>query len=146
MIIYVPKSVTDAVKSRPDWPELEAAMKRAYGADWRLVSYDEMKHPAEAGEMEDSMEHEYISRKELIVWLMPYLQFGELVDPEVLIEDIRAMKAADVAPVVHGKWAHLGGDEWCCTNCGNVISTEGSWEHPYQKCCPNCGAKMDKED
>lgn len=47
MITYVPKSVTDAVKSRPDWPELEAAMKRAYGADWRLVSYDEMKHPAE---------------------------------------------------------------------------------------------------
>lgn len=145
MIIYVPKSVTDAVKSRPDWPEIEAAMKRAYEADWRLVSYDEPMHPEEAEEMEDSMENEYISRKELIVWLMPYLHFGELVAPEVLLADIRAMKAADVAPVVHGKWAHLGGDEWCCTNCGNVISTEGSWEHPYQKCCPNCGTKMDKE-
>ena len=39
MIIYVPKSVTDAVKSRPDWPELEAAVKRAYRDGWRLVSY-----------------------------------------------------------------------------------------------------------
>ena len=37
MIIYVPKSVTDAVKSRPDWPEIEAAMKRAYG-DGRRIS------------------------------------------------------------------------------------------------------------
>lgn len=43
------------------------------------------------------METEYISRKELIVWLMPYLHFGELVDPEVLFADIRAMKGAEVA-------------------------------------------------
>lgn len=34
--------------------------------------------------------------------------------------------AADVAPVVHGKWIHLGGDEWCCSACGFVITTEGS--------------------
>ena len=52
MIIYVPKSVTDAVISRPDWPEIEAAMKRAYGDGWRLVSCDEPMHPAEAGDME----------------------------------------------------------------------------------------------
>lgn len=71
---------------------------------------------------------------------------AQLNEREYLKSRILAMPAADVAPVVHGKWAHLGGDEWCCTNCGNVISTEGSWEHPYQKCCPNCGAKMDKED
>lgn len=32
--------------------------------------------------------------------------------------------AADVAPVVHGRWAHLGGDEWCCSACGFVITTE----------------------
>lgn len=47
MITYVPKSITDAVKSRPDWPEIEAAMKKAYGSDWRLVSCDEPMHPAE---------------------------------------------------------------------------------------------------
>ena len=34
--------------------------------------------------------------------------------------------AADVAPVVHTRWAHLGGDEWCCPVCGFVITTEGS--------------------
>lgn len=43
----------------------------------------------------------------------------------------------------HGHWAHLGGDEWCCSVCGNVIFTEGSWIKPTQKYCDNCGAEMD---
>lgn len=38
------------------------------------------------------METEYISRKELIVWLMPYVHTGEKVDPEALFADIRAMR------------------------------------------------------
>ena len=45
-------------------------------------------------------------------------------------------------PVVHGRWVHLGGDEWCCSVCGFVISTEGSWEKPIKKYCEDCGAKM----
>ena len=40
------------------------------------------------------------------------------------------MPVADVAPVVHGRWVHLGGDEWCCSECGFVITTEGSWDKP----------------
>lgn len=144
MIIYVPKSITDAVKSRQDWPELEAAMKRAYGADWRLVSYDEMKYPAEAGEMEDSMENEYISRKELIVWLMPYVHTGEKVDPEVLLADIRAMKGADVVSVVHGVWEPIIDgfgvlEGWIHPECGRTTREASAY-------CPTCGAKMDKED
>lgn len=51
--------------------------------------------------------------------------------------------AADVAPVVHGRWTHLGGDEWCCPVCGFVITTEGSWDKPAKKYCEDCGAKMD---
>lgn len=51
--------------------------------------------------------------------------------------------AADVAPVVCGRWVHLGGDEWCCSACGFVITTEGSWDKPTQKYCEDCGAKMD---
>lgn len=53
---------------------------------------------------------------------------------------------ADVAPVVHGRWAHLGGDEWCCSACGFVITTEGSWDKPTKKCCEDCGARMDGDD
>lgn len=51
--------------------------------------------------------------------------------------------AADVAPVVHGKWIHLGVDEWCCSACGFVITTEGSWDKPTKKYCEDCGTRMD---
>lgn len=45
----------------------------------------------------------------------------------------------------HGRWAYIGGDEWCCTNCGYVGSTEGRWEPMLDKFCSECGAKMDLE-
>ena len=57
--------------------------------------------------------------------------------------DIEGFPAADVAPVVRTRWAHLGGDEWCCPVCGFVITTEGSWDKPAKKYCEDCGAKMD---
>lgn len=50
----------------------------------------------------------------------------------------------DAEPVRYGKWQHLGGDEWCCTVCGEVIYTEGSWEKPTHKYCHECGAKMEE--
>ena len=59
---------------------------------------------------------------------------------------IRSVPKADVAPVVHGWWTHLGGDEWCCSACGFVITTEGSWDKPTKKYCEDCGAKMDGGD
>ena len=64
-------------------------------------------------------------------------------------KDVRrllSIPAADVAPVVHGRWVHLGGDEWCCSACGFVITTEGSWDKPTKKYCEDCGAKMDGDD
>lgn len=33
-----------------------------------------------------------------------------------MLDDVECFQpAAYVAPVVHGRWAHLGGDEWCCS-------------------------------
>ena len=61
----------------------------------------------------------------------------------IIQRDLLTMPAADVAPVVHTRWAHLGGDEWCCPVCGFVITTEGSWDKPTKKYCEDCGAKMD---
>ena len=53
--------------------------------------------------------------------------------------------AADVAPVVHGKWV-VGGvhgngviGNWKCDICKGVSLKETLY-------CPNCGAKMDLED
>lgn len=60
-----------------------------------------------------------------------------------LIDSISKLPAADVAPVVHTRWAHLGGDEWCCPVCGFALTTEGSWDKPTKKYCEDCGAKMD---
>ena len=45
-----------------------------------------------------------------------------------------------------GRWEHLGGDEWFCTACAHVITTEGSWERPCQKYCEECGAKMEGDE
>ena len=57
---------------------------------------------------------------------------------------IRYMDAADVAPVRHGRW--LCGDYY---DIGDVCS-ECDWDsqmtHPSYRYCPNCGAKMDKEE
>lgn len=56
---------------------------------------------------------------------------------------IEKAPTVDAVPVVHGRWAHLGGDGWCCSACGFVITTEGSWDKPTKKYCEDCGAKMD---
>ena len=52
----------------------------------------------------------------------------------------------DAVPVVHGRWEHLGGDEWCCSACGFVITTEGGWDKPTKKYCEDCGARMDGDE
>ena len=71
---------------------------------------------------------------------IPYLQAAKV------LREVSDAPAADVAPVVHGQWGHLGGDEWLCTACGFVITTEGSWDKPTKKYCEDCGAKMDGGD
>ncbi len=60
-----------------------------------------------------------------------------------LLDLIEKAPTVDAVPVVYGRWAHLGGDEWCCSACGFVITTEGSWDKPTKKYCEDCGAKMD---
>ena len=84
---------------------------------------------------------EYIRREDVIEWFMPYAHVGESIDADVVISDIKGMKAADVAPVRHGWWIY---DHWCefkCSVCG-----EFSKSKPYrgkENYCPNCGAKTD---
>ena len=89
---------------------------------------------------------EYIERGTAIAKLTAL----EVTEPSATMTDAKRlladMPAADVAPVVHSRWAHIGGDEWCCPVCGFVITTEGSWDRPAKKYCEDCGAKMDIED
>lgn len=60
-----------------------------------------------------------------------------------LAEDFHSIPAADVAPVVYGRWGtgrfnlETGNYEEQCIRCRNFSKEYGK---PY---CPNCGAKMD---
>lgn len=60
--------------------------------------------------------------------------------------ELRDVPAADVAPVVHGRWGtgrfnpETGNYEEQCTRCRNFSK---EYDKPY---CPNCGAKMDNAE
>ena len=83
---------------------------------------------------------EYIEREKVLSKAAPVEGcFSDMISAY----DVLMLPAADVAPVVHSRWAHFGGDEWCCPVCGFVITTEGSWDKPTKKYCENCGTKMD---
>jgi len=62
-------------------------------------------------------------------------------------EAIENIHAADVAPVVHGRWEQDADGDWYCTNCDEVVAIcESGRERTYRKpYCPNCGAMMDLE-
>ena len=67
-------------------------------------------------------------------------------DIEETHEIIKSLPSAEPKT---GKWKHLKGDEWLCSNCGYVVCTEGSWEHPLERgkdYCEHCGAKMRDEE
>lgn len=69
--------------------------------------------------------------------------------------DIKAIPAADVAPVVHGRWEcayddSTGETDITCSHCKNTrtvngcfVSTDGKSCYFEDDYCPNCGAKMD---
>ena len=72
------------------------------------------------------------------------------------IDTVNNVSAADVAPVVHGRWLNFYNDFSCaeCDRCGTTFevtdseSNEGLWNAfklSYNH-CPHCGAKMDEED
>lgn len=78
---------------------------------------------------------EYIEREAVLMKLM---QDGCSAKN---LQSISDMPAADVAPVVHGRWtitkARL--ENAVCSNCGRHFQ---SYYEAYRY-CPNCGAKMD---
>lgn len=55
-----------------------------------------------------------------------------------IIDALENIPAADVAPVVHGRWV-FGGDG--CVICSKCNEEESNDNH--RNSCPNCGAKMD---
>lgn len=68
------------------------------------------------------------------------------------VECILAEPAADVAPVVHGRFEDssdewFGTDVYTCSKCReSYVLVEGTPKENLWNYCPNCGAKMDGGD
>ena len=60
-------------------------------------------------------------------------------------DELAAIPSADVAPVRHARWEVVvgsdGKEHMVCTVCRKQQDLTGVFSY-----CPNCGAKMDKED
>ena len=94
---------------------------------------------------------EYIEREALIGDLtaaMDHRGMGQVIG-QTLIRYVKRQPAADVAPVVHGRWDDSGrytfpGGSTAvrCTNCGCAL-TESEYRLNNWNYCPVCGAKMD---
>ena len=80
---------------------------------------------------------EYIERENAIAWFMPYAHTGESIDADVVISDIKGMKAADVAPVRKGRWESDGLSSLKCSDCGYLDDMK-----MYHRYCPDCGCFM----
>lgn len=95
---------------------------------------------------------EYIERSTAIAKLTA-LEVTEsnttMTDAKRLLAD---MPAADVAPVVHGRWVtpHWHNSDYCynCSECGEeAMHGKYQWaRNGIYPICPNCGAKMDGDD
>lgn len=59
-------------------------------------------------------------------------------NPEICTQEINSIPAADVAPVVHGRWFYHDDGVITCSECGNAESSDSYY-------CRYCGAKMDGE-
>lgn len=78
---------------------------------------------------------EYIEREAVIDLITRRYE-----NPEICTQEINGIPAADVAPVVHGRWVDNGIPDSILSGCSVCGFTCGSSSFFY---CPNCGAKMD---
>ena len=63
---------------------------------------------------------------------------------ESVLEYAENLPAADVAPVVHGRWIYKGdSDMWVCSRCGRSVNADPEGIDLY---CYHCGAKMDEKE
>lgn len=98
---------------------------------------------------------EYIDREKLRMYPLRW-EFcdKENADPlfiygvESLMEYVEWLPAADVAPVVHGKWAPSEENPGflVCSACGDCYVVDEWADGKKWRYCPACGAKMDGKD
>lgn len=79
---------------------------------------------------------EYIDREAFLKWAREFYP-----NDKVFASAIINAPAADVAPVVHGRWRYCGFLQECQA-CGEIYSVHGGNSGKPWNFCPNCGAKM----
>lgn len=92
----------------------------------------------------------YIKREDALKSICEYCSEKEMcADANVHCAeyaDIKAIPAADVAPVRHGKWIEDSDEDeetesaWNCSECHHTF---WFYEPLLYQYCPNCGAKME---
>lgn len=96
------------------------------------------------------MPKEYIEREAVIEAIMSDPPDAHY--PQWYVDKIKSIPAADVAEVQHGKWIqpHWKNSNYCCncSECGReAMHADYQWDkNGIYPICPNCRAKMDKED
>lgn len=65
-------------------------------------------------------------------------------DGAMAMEIVASPPAADVVPVVHGRWIQVDSTKCRCSHC-DIIALIALYPHGDKNFCPNCGAKMDME-
>ena len=87
---------------------------------------------------------EYIKREAVIDLITRRYE-----NPEICTQEINSIPAADVAPVVHGRWIHSRYDDCSeqfelvkCSQCNHEAYAMAFYVRGGNY-CPACGAKMD---
>ena len=86
---------------------------------------------------------EYIKRDTAIRAVMA-AKWVDGSDGAMAMEIVASPPAADVAPVVHGRWIQVDSTKCRCSHC-DIIALIALYPHGDKNFCPNCGAKMDME-
>lgn len=86
---------------------------------------------------------EYIKRDTAIRAVMA-AKWVDGSDGAMAMEIVASPPAADVAPMVHGRWIQVDSTKCRCSHC-DIIALIALYPHGDKNFCPNCGAKMDME-
>ena len=88
---------------------------------------------------------DYIAREEAKTALNIEAEISTAAQ-KALEDAIDGIPAADVAPVVHGRWISDGDGYHWTYNCSICAWKDGYPFNERHNFCPNCGARMDLEE
>ena len=93
---------------------------------------------------------EYIEREAVRDEFYQRVLEGTITSVEDTGKFLRNFHAADVAPVVHGRWIiierTIGMKTYRCSECKDDDFWNTRFCFGYEHYCPNCGARMDGGD